>query len=158
MTGYHDPDDPSALHAYRRSVFGNHVGNETMPMAFVAVVRRTTAHADHMVGVRRDGNAREVFWLEGGILGVLSCMGNSDEDAVISGHIVQLDSFGVLAVEVAVEFNRWEQSSSFGRVLMITDDIKIDATPGSALPEVLEQREEFIDAVLAVVAGRKIAQ
>jgi hypothetical protein len=127
-----------------------------MPTAFLATMKRTTARAEHVLGVEQGHTSRQGFWLEGHSLGVLSCIGATDEDASIDGHVIRLGALTKVRIDVTVEWDSFsfDHDSRFGRVLTIEDDqIKLDASPGRAEPEKLREIEDFIDHVLAAIAG-----
>ena len=83
--------------------------------------------------------------------------GVTDEDTVIAGRICQLDTTVSVAIKVAVDYDRIENSSRSGRALTIRfpDDglIELDAFP-VAEPAERDKTEAFIDHVLAALARR----
>jgi hypothetical protein len=89
---------------------------------------------------------------------VLSCQGVTDQDTVITGRICQLDTTVSVAIKVAVDYDRIENSSRSGRALTIRfpDDglIELDASPGVAEPAERGKTEAFIEHVLAALARR----
>jgi hypothetical protein len=111
------------------------------------------------LGVVVSSNERHAYWIDGRSLGVLSCQGVTDEDTVITGRICQLDTTVSVAVKVAVDYDRIENSSRSGRALTIRfpDDglIELNASPsGVAEPAERDKTEAFIDHVLAALARR----
>ena len=110
------------------------------------------------MGVVVSSNERHAYWIDGRSLGVLSCQGVTDEDTVITGRICQLDTTVSVAIKVAVDYDRIENSSRSGRALTIRfpDDglIELDASPGVAEPAERDKTEAFIDHVLAALARR----
>ena len=99
-----------------------------------SLVGAASAH----LGVVVSSNERHAYWIDGRSLGVLSCQGVTDEDTVITGRICQLDTTVSVAIKVAVDYDRIENSSRSGRALTIRfpDDglIELDASPGVAEP------------------------
>jgi hypothetical protein len=99
-----------------------------------SLVGTASAH----LGVVVSSNERHAYWMDGRSLGVLSCQGVTDEDTVITGRICQLDTTVSVAIKVAVDYDRIENSSRSGRALTIRfpDDglIELDASPGVAEP------------------------
>ena len=97
-----------------------------------SLVGAASAH----LGVVVSSNERHAYWIDGRSLGVLSCQGVTDEDTVITGRICQLDTTVSVAIKVAVDYDRIENSSRSGRALTIRfpDDglIELDASPGVA--------------------------
>ena len=63
------------------------------------------------LGVVVSSNERHAYWIDGRSLGVLSCQGVTDEDTVITGRICQLDTTVSVAIKVAVDYDRIENSS-----------------------------------------------
>lgn len=99
-----------------------------------SLVGAASAH----LGVVVSSNERHAYWIDGRSLSVLSCRGVTDEDTVITGRICQLDATVSVAIKVAVDYDRIENSSRSGRALTIRfpDDglIELDASPGVAEP------------------------
>ena len=119
-----------------------------------SLVGAASAH----LGVVVRSNERHAYWIDGRSLGVLSCQGVTDEDTVITGRICQLDTTVSVAIKVAVDYDRIENSSRSGRALTIRfpDDglIGLDASPGVAEPAERDKAEAFIEHVLAALARR----
>ena len=71
------------------------------------------------LGVVVSSNERHAYWIDGRSLGVLSCQGVTDKDTVITGRICQLTTTVSVAIKVAVDYDRIENSSRSGRALTI---------------------------------------
>ena len=91
-----------------------------------SLVGAASAH----LGVVVSSNERHAYWMDGRSLGALSCQGVTDEDKVITGRICQLDTTVSVAIKVAVDYDRIENSSRSGRALTIRfpDDGLIELT------------------------------
>jgi hypothetical protein len=63
--------------------------------------------------------------------------------------VIRLDAFPSVQLHVAVEYDRHENPSRFGRVLTINEEIKFDASPGVRPAAELAKIEELIDHVRA---------
>lgn len=118
-------------------------------------MKRVTTRAEHVLGIKQSPTERQVYWLEGHSQGVLSCVGVTDEDASIDGRVIRLSGLSKVHVDVAIEWDSFspDHESRFGRVLTVDDEIKFDASPGRAEPQNLREIEDFIDHVLAAIAG-----
>lgn len=105
------------------------------------------------VGVTRTATDRVAYWLDGGVLGELSCQGVNDEAAKIGGRITRLAELPTIKIAIAAEYDDFTRVSRLGRVLTIDlpggDQIVLDSTPRSAPSERLEAIERFIGALLA---------
>ncbi|MGY4650118.1 hypothetical protein [Mycobacterium sp. URHB0021] len=148
-----ETDTSKDLQQFRRDTFGTNTNGETMPPAFLTVLRHLVTGADAVLGTKTSVDERQGFWLRGRSLGVLSCRGMSDEDAQIDGRVIRLDALRDVHLEVPMEYNRWENSSTYGRVLTIDGDIKFSSAPGAASADLLSRIEDFIDRVLILIAG-----
>jgi len=108
-----------------------------MPESYLRELQPSGAASAHL-GVVVSSNERHAYWIDGRSLGVLSCQGVTDEDTVITGRICQLDATVSVAIKVAVDYDRIENSSRSGRALTIRfpDDglIELDASPAVAEP------------------------
>jgi hypothetical protein len=104
------------------------------------------------LGVVVSSNERHAYWIDGS-LGVLSCQGVTDEDTVITGRICQLDTTVSVAIKVAIDYDRIENSSRSRCPLTIRfpddDLIELDASPGVAEPAERDKTEAVIEHVLA---------
>ena len=128
-----------------------------MPESYLRELQRLVGAASAHLGVVVSSNERHAYWIDGRSLGVLSCQCVTDEDTVITGRICQLDTTVSVAIKVAVDYDRIENSSRSGRALTIRfpDDglIELDASPGVAEPAERDKTEAFIDHVLAALAA-----
>lgn len=125
-----------------------------MPDAFLSQLRRLVDGADATLGVRHSGTARTAFWLKDRVLGHLGCTGNTDGDAKIQGWVLRLDDVAQIDIDVKVVPGDWDDSPGVsGRVLKVKGNALVDASPRSALPEKLDEIEQFIDQILGVFAG-----
>src|ERR1700737_2253793 len=151
-------DDSPALQEFRRNFFGISREHAPMPESYLRELKRLVGAASAHLGVVVSSNERHACWIDGRSLGVLSCQGVPDEDALITGRICQLDTTVSVAIKVAVDYDRTENSSRSGRALTIRfpDDglIELDASPGVAEPAERDKTETFIDHVLPAVARR----
>ena len=124
-------------------------------MAFLAILQRSAARAEHVLRVKHGHDSRQCFWLEGHSLGVLSCEGLTDEEASIEGRVIRLSAVTNVRILASVQADTFsfDHEARFGRVLTIADEgITLDASPGKGDPEKLGQIEDFIDHVLAAIA------
>ena len=151
-------EDSRALQEFRRNFFGISREHAPMPESYLRELQRLVGAASAHLGVVVSSNERHAYWIDGRSLGVLSCQGVTDEDTVITGRICQLDTTVSVAIKVAVDYDRTENSSRSGRALTIRfpDDglIELDASPGVAEPAERDKTETFIDHVLAALARR----
>lgn len=147
-------EESRELQDYRRSVFGNYQGSETMPEAFLSQLRHLTEGADVVLAVRYGDKARTAFWLKGIALGHLACTGSTDADAEIQGWVLRLDQVAQIDIDVKLAPGAWDDYPWVsGRVLKINGDPLLDASPGKFVPDKLAGIEEFIDRVLVLHAG-----
>jgi hypothetical protein len=151
-------EDSRALQEFRRNFFGISREHAPMPESYLRELQRLVGAASAHLGVVVSSNERHAYWIDGRSLGVLSCQGVTDEDTVITGRICQLDTTVSVAIKVAVDYDRIENSSRSGRALTIRfpDDglIGLDASPGVAEPAERDKAEAFIEHVLAALARR----
>ena len=109
-----------------------------MPDSYLLALTQLVAAANAHLGAVVSDNERHAYWIDGRSLGVLSCRGFTEEDAVITGRICQLDTTVSVAINVSVDYDSSEDSSRSGRLLTIRfpDDglIELDASPGAAEP------------------------
>jgi hypothetical protein len=115
-------DTREELQALQHELFGR--DTTPMPRAFLATARRLTAKAAHRVGVEHRHTDRDVFWIDGRTLGVLSCLGEAerndapaDEDAEISGRLLQLHKVTNVHLRVKTTYSTSEGKSTWGRKL-----------------------------------------
>src|SRR6476619_673958 len=149
-------EDSRALQEFRRNFFGISSEHAPMPESYLRELKRLVGAASAHLGVVVSSNERHAYWIDGRSLGVLSCQGLTDEDAVFTGRICQLDTTVSVAIKVAVDYDRIENSSRSGRALTVRfpDDglIELDAShPGVAEPAERNKTEVFIDHVLAAL-------
>ena len=152
-------EDSQALQEFRRNFFGISSEHAPMPESYLRELKRLVGAASAHLGGVISSNERHAYWIDGRSLGVLSCQGVTDEDTVITGRICQLDTTVSVAIKVAVDYDRIENSSPSGRALTIRfpDDglIELDASlPRVAEPAERNKTEAFIDHVRAALAHR----
>ena len=151
-------EDSRALQEFRRNFFGISREHAPMPESYLRELQRLVGAASAHLGVVVSSNERHAYWIDGRSLGVLLCQGVTDEDTVITGRIRQIDTTVSVAIKVAVDYDRIENSSRSGRALTIRfpddDLIELDASPGVAEPAERDKTEAFIDHVLAALARR----
>lgn len=148
-----DGDERQELGELELALFG---GGLTIPRAYLRALKRSSEAASARLGIVIHGNEFRGYWLDGHSLGVLSCTGYTDEDAQISGQILQLDHLVSVDLRVTVDFNPVINRGDWGRVLLIegAELFRLDASPGRGLPEKRVEIEAFIDEVLAALAQR----
>jgi hypothetical protein len=143
------------LQDFRRGLFQHYTQGEPMPPAYLSELRRLVSSADATIGVRLSSNERVAYWLEGPVLGSLSCTGSTDADAGVQGWLLRLDGLPRIDLEVKVHRGKWEDSrGTSGRILTINGDKLLDASLGLQLPDKRAEIEAFIDLVLAAYAGK----
>lgn len=149
--------DSKQLQDLRRKLFGVFTEHSPMPTAYLSELQRLVERATATVGVPVSATERHAYWLDGRSLGKLSSTGITEEDAEISGCLLQLDH--VTGVEISVKVAKggpWGDDTTWGRIVALRSrecEIVLDATPGD-----YEQRvrvDKFISAVLAALAGRR---
>lgn len=142
-----------ALNDLRRELFGPNV---PISRAYVEALQQLIGGASARVGVRRTDTDRIAYWLDGNVLGELSCQGVTDEEAAIEGRLIRLTELSTIKVAIGVEYDDFTRVSRIGRVLTIEvsdgDQIILDATPRSAPSEQLAATERFIAELLAAYA------
>lgn len=149
------PEDvENALNNLRRELFGPNV---PVPRAYIDALLHLTEHASARVGVTRSDTDIVVYWLDGHVLGQLSCHGVSDDETTIEGRLIRLTELATMKLAIAVEYDDFTRVSRIGRVLTLAeasdaDQIVLDATPRSATSERLQATERFIDELLAAYA------
>lgn len=129
----------------------------TIAPAYMRELKRYLDTATASLGLVARDHERVAYWLDGRSLGVLTCKGTDDSEIKdIAGKIRQLDH--ITAVDLTVAVHRSGGQVVTGRRLTIGDpdspDIVLDASPGVFLPDKREQIEQFIDQLLAALAGR----
>ncbi|BBY41679.1 hypothetical protein MMAN_58130 [Mycobacterium mantenii] len=139
-----------ALNSLRLELFGPNV---PVSRAYIDALLQLTESASARVGVTKTATDRVAYWLDGSVLGELSCTGASDEDAEIKGRLTRLAELPSIKVDIAVEYDNFTRVSRIGRVLTLelSEDrqVVLDGTPRSAPTERLEATDKFIGAVLA---------
>jgi hypothetical protein len=130
-----------------------------IPEAYLRELKRYLDTVTARVGIVKSHKERAAYWLNGNSLGILGCTGTSDNDIEsIGGGIRQLEHIIAVNLTVNTHYNGGNQPASTGRRLTIGDpdspDIVLDASPGLFLPEKRAQIEQFIDQLLAALAGR----
>ena len=150
-------DERDALKALGEETFWREA-HQDRPSCLYAGVEAYLDTATASVGVVVSATERAAYWLDGRSLGILCCTGTDDNDIKhIGGEIHQLDH--VSAVDLAVDIHHDSGGHLYtGRQLVIGDpnrpDIMLDASPGRFPPDKCVQIEQFIDQVLAALAGR----
>lgn len=154
VSGMANGDERQELEELARELFGG----THIPPAYVRALKCSTDGASARLGIVINSNERRAYWLDGRSLGILSCTGITDDDARISGEILQLDHLVSVKLNVAVRYDRFNNVSDSGRVLAIEDfesgHFTFDASPQHFNSEKRDEIERFIDQVLAALAGR----
>jgi len=125
--------------------------------AYMRELKRYLDTATASLGLVLSDTERAAYWVDGRSFGVLSCKGTDDSEVKdIEGKILRLDH--ITGVDLTVVIHRNSGHVSTGRRLTIghpdSPDIVLDASPGLFLPAKREQIEQFIDQLLAALAGR----
>lgn len=150
--------ESSELEEFRRSLFLHYTQGESTPPGYLSELRRLVSSADATIGIRVSAEERVAYWLEGRVLGSLSCTGSTDADARVQGWLLRLDGPPRIDLEVKIVIVQPDQcddsQATTGRILSINGDKILDASPDLQLPDKRAEIEEFIDRVLAVYAGK----
>jgi hypothetical protein len=138
-------------------LFGAYISD--IPEAYLRELKRCVDAATASLGLVVGDHDRVAYWLDGRSLGVLGCAGTSDHDIKrISGRIRQLDHITGVELTVNTHYDTGNQRVHTGRRLTIgrpdNPDIVLDASPVVFLPDKRQQIEQFIDQLLAALAGR----
>ena len=146
-----------ALKDLGEKLFGEKYIND-IPPAYMRELKRYLDTADASVGLVKNHKERAAYWLNGRSLGVLGCTGTNDGDIErIDGKIHQLDHIAAVDLTVNVHYDAGAQRASTGRRLTIGDaespEIVLDASPGHFLLDKRAEVEQFIDQLLAALAG-----
>jgi hypothetical protein len=152
-----DIEDSKALQEFRRSIFRHYIGGEAMAQAYLSQLRKLVDSADAVLGIRESPSERSAFWLEGHVLGCLTCTGENDGNAQINGWVLRLDDVAKIDLEVDVVIKGpWDDSPGVsGRVLKLNGGTLLSASPHTArLPDKLAEIDQFIDRILAIFASR----
>jgi hypothetical protein len=149
------------LDAFKDELFG--AGTTViMPRAFLVMVKNMTSHATHRVGVVHSKTDRQVYWIDGRSLGVLTCEGiaeredaASDDALKITGRIFNLNLLTDVRLDLNIRYRGYGAKSGSGRKLTIhapdNYELNLDASPNVRDAARLEP---FIDHVLDALAGR----
>ncbi|BBY35897.1 hypothetical protein MMAN_00310 [Mycobacterium mantenii] len=121
-----------ALNSLRLELFGPNV---PVSRAYIDALLQLTESASARVGVTKTATDRVAYWLDGSVLGELSCTGASDEDAEIKGRLTRLAELPSIKVDIAVEYDNFTRVSRIGRVLTL---------------ELSEDRQVVLDGTRAV--------
>jgi hypothetical protein len=91
-----------------------------MPRVYVEALLLCTKGATARLGVRKSDTERVTYWLEGHVIGELACHGVSDDEEVrIEGSVTRLAELRNVRLAVAVDYDDFNRTSRFGRVLTI---------------------------------------
>jgi hypothetical protein len=147
-------DDRDELRNLAQDLFGT----SNIPPTYMRELKRYLGTATAQLGLAASSYERTAYWIDGRSLGVLACTGISDQDLElhpIVGTVIRLDQVTTVNFVVAVYHdNTRGMVTTSGRRLTIGQDVDLDASPGRFLPDKRKQIEDFIDQLLAVVAGR----
>jgi hypothetical protein len=147
--------DSQDLQDFRRGLFQHYLDGESMPPAYLSELRRLVSSADTTIGIRVSAQERVAYWLEGRVLGCLSCAGSTDTEAGVQGWLLRLDALPQIDIEVKIYRGQWEDGpGTTGRILKINGNTILDASPGLHLSDKRAEIEQFIDRVLAVYSGK----
>jgi hypothetical protein len=133
-----------------------------MPRAFLAMVKNMTSHATHRLGVVHSKTERQVYWIDGRTLGVLTCLGAAERDDAatddaleVTGRIFNLDLLPDVRLQLNIKYSGYGGKSGWGRKLTINGpdnyELNLDASPNIRDAVRLEP---FIDHVLDALARR----
>jgi hypothetical protein len=147
------------LEALAQELFG---AAANIPRTYLRELKRYLDVATARLGLVVSSHERAVYWIDGNTLGVIGCTGVMEIDLTmrpITARISRLDYLTPIDITVSVAYdNHTGKVTDSGRRLSIGDParphIVLDASPGRFSADKRAQIEQFIDDLLAAVAGR----